>query len=168
MMLARMPATSPTAARSQKVMWISKDRRSHIVRAIVSILANAEPTPFALEALCRHALRSRLCLRGWRWASADDMAASIVKDSLKRIGAQRPTWKQGQPEWTTAGFAPIQRTRCVRCHTSLPEGHTKFCSQLCGQAHFDNQLRIEAVREGEAYELVVRRLEKWGRGDATG
>lgn len=167
-MLARLPWTSPAAVPSPKVLRINKDRRSHIVRAIAAILASAEPTPFALEATCRHALRSRLCLRGWRWDAADDMAAGIVRDALARIGAQRPTWRQGQPEWTTEGFAPIQRTRCVRCHTPLPEGHTKFCSQLCGQAHFDNQVRIEAAAAGEAYELVVCRLLKWGRGNAAG
>lgn len=167
-MLARLPWTQPVAVKLPKVVRINKDRRAYILRVITGILAQAEPTPFALEATCRHAIRSRLCLRGWTWAKSDEMAAGIIRDALKRIGAQRPTWKQGQPEWTTEGFAPIQRTRCVRCRTPLPEGHTKFCSQLCGQAHFDNQSRILAAAEGEAYFLVVQRLGNWRRGDATG
>lgn len=167
-MLARPPKIVSPVKSFRKVARINRDRRAHMVRVVASILATGEPTPFALEATCRHALRSRLCLRGWGWAAADAMAAGIVADALKRMGAVRPTWKQGQPEWTTEGFAPIQRTRCVRCHTPLPEGHTKFCSQLCGQAHFDNQVRIEAAAAGEAYELVVCRLLKWGRGNAAG
>jgi hypothetical protein len=95
------------------------------------------------------------------------MAAGIVDAAFKRIGARRPSWQQGQPEWAQEGFSPISRTRCVRCGTKLPEGHWKFCSQLCGQAHFDNQSRIQAAAEGEAYDLIVHSFGSWKRGDAT-
>jgi hypothetical protein len=166
-MLARIPWTSSEAAPLPKVVRITRDRRRHIVRTVAAILATAEPTPFALEASCRHAIRSRLCLRGWTWAKSDDMAADIVRDALKRVGAQRPTWLQGQPEWANEGFAPILRTRCIRCSARLPEGHWKFCSQLCGQAHFHNQSRIQAATEGEAYDLVVDRFGKWGQDAAA-
>lgn len=166
-MLARLPWTPPVAVAKSKAVKINKDRRAHIVRVVISILAQAEPTPFAFEATCRHAIRSRLCLAGWTWAKADDMAASIVRDSLYRIGAKRPTWQQGQPEWAQEGFAPILRTRCIRCRTPLPEGHTKFCSQLCGGAHFDTMNRVKEAEDMAAYDLVVQRITFWRRGDAV-
>lgn len=168
-MLARLPWTPPPAAAAlPKVVRINKDRRAHIINVVAAILVTGRPTRFAFEATCRHVIRSRLCLCGWRWIDADEMAAGIVKEGLRQICARRPTWQQGQPEWAQDGFAPILRTRCVRCHTPLPEGHTKYCSDVCGQAHFDNQARIQAAEEGQAYDLVVQRLTFWRRSDAAG
>jgi hypothetical protein len=166
-MLARLPWTPTVPVAKPKAARINKDRRAHIVRVIAAILVAGEPTKFAFEATCRHAVRSRLCLAGWRWSDADDMAADIVAMALRRIGAQRPTWQQGQPEWAQEGFAPILRTRCVRCRSPLPEGHLKFCSQLCGGAHFDTMNRVKEAEDTAAYDLVVQRLTFWRRGDAV-
>ena len=166
-MLARLPWTQPAPVRA-KPKKLHRDRRQHLVRVVATILAMGEPTKFTFEATCRHVVRSRLCLAGWRWADADDTAAGIVSDALRRLGAQRPSWKEGQPEWTQDGFSPTPRIWCVRCRTRLPEGHWKFCGHLCAQAHFDNQARIQASAEGEAYDLVAQRLAKWKRGDAAG
>jgi hypothetical protein len=43
----------------------------------------------------------------------------------------------------------------------------KFCSQLCGQAHFDTMSRVKEAEDVAAYDLVVQRLTFWRRGDAV-
>lgn len=140
----------------KKRFKVNKDRRAYIVRIISSILAGAEPTRFAFEATCRHAVRSRLCLNGWSWAAADDLAADIVKDALRRLGAKRPTWKEGQPEYTQDGFAPILRTRCIRCHGPLEDDRPKFCSHWCSAAHFQAVARLSEAEQTEAYDFAVQ------------
>src|SRR5690606_7695490 len=97
----------------------------HLVESVVTILKSADPTPFAFEASCRHGLRSRLTLEGWNWKDADDTAADIVATALRQIGAKRPTWAEGQPDWAQNGSGTmIERTRCIRCRGPLPDMHT--------------------------------------------
>src|SRR3546814_1442074 len=91
-------------------------------------MSRSEPTAFSLEGELRHRLRSSLCRQGADWILADLLAAAIVEDALRKVGAQRPTWQQGQPEWTQEGVIYIQRTRCIRCRWKLPPGHRKYCS----------------------------------------
>ena len=67
----------------------------------------------------------------WGWSSADLMAAELMAEVFRRVGAERPDWYEGQPEWTIKAGTLIARTRCVRCHGPLPEGHFKFCSRIC-------------------------------------
>ncbi len=106
-----------------------------LIDQTAAIMRRGEPTNFAFEGFMRHGLRSGLCLRGWSWADADDMAADIVRSALSQIGAKRPTVQQGQPEWTQEGVILIKRERCIRCGWALPEGHWKFCSRRCLDAH---------------------------------
>src|SRR5690606_9768308 len=55
-----MLARTPRAVLSkQKRTKINKDRRAHMVRVVAAVLATGEPTYFAFEATCRHAIRSR-------------------------------------------------------------------------------------------------------------
>ncbi|WP_096785873.1 hypothetical protein [Rhodobacter sp. CZR27] len=142
---------------------IAKVRADVLVRrmAIAMLTAFAEgraASVFAYEGPFRHGIRATLCLQGWRWASADEAAAALVGAALDRIKAKRPDWNQGQPEWTVEGGALIERTRCIRCGTPLPDGHHKFCSSLCGAAHHAKVARIKAARDGEAAEVAIRSL----------
>jgi hypothetical protein len=136
-MLSRLPWTPApeTAAKPKpKLRRINRDRHRHLVETVANILRHGDPTKFALEAYSRHALRSGLCLKGWGWQEADAIAAEIVAAALNRIGARRPTWMEGQPEWTQDGVIVFERTRCIQCGWKLPEGHRKFCGPLCHAA----------------------------------
>lgn len=165
-MLARVPwspapETKKATARPRR---INKDRRRHLVETVATILKSGESSPFAFEASCRHGLRSRLCLAGWGWQDADALAADIVAEALRRIGARRPTWEEGQPDYVqNGGGALIERTRCVRCHTPLPEGHFKFCSRLCGQSHREILIRRQTLSEDRVIDTIVnpRRYSQW-------
>src|SRR3546814_8694797 len=92
-------ATLP--ARRIKVAGIrlNKDKRRALVDRIAAAMSRSEPTAFSLEGELRHRLRSSLCRQGADWILADLLAAAIVEDALRKVGAQRPTWQQGQPEW---------------------------------------------------------------------
>lgn len=89
---------------------------------------------FGLEGPLRAALRADLCRQGWRWVDADFTARTLLDEVYRRLKAERPTWNEGQPEHVALPGLQIERTRCVRCHKKLPEGHAKFCSRLCAVA----------------------------------
>lgn len=137
-MLSRLPWTpKPEPKVKPKLRRINKDRRRHLVETVATFLKTGEASKFEFEAPCRHALRKAFILGGgWGWAEADILANEIVQAALRQIGAQRPSWAEGQPDWAQNGSgAQIARTLCIRCGTRLPEGHTKFCSDLCAGAH---------------------------------
>ena len=146
---------------NRKPRALNRDRRRHLVAKVAGILANGEPTKFAREAACRHALRSAFVLAGWQWSQADDVAAEIVAAAFRQLGVQRPTWKEGQPEFTQDGFAPILRTRCVHCGGRLPEEDRKFCSEICSKVH---HYRLGVIRNGEEtaiFAVIMGKGAKW-------
>lgn len=123
---------------------LARERHRQLVNDAVTIMRRWEMSPFEYEASCRNGLRAGLCLRGWRWADADHAAAEIVDAALRRIGAVRPTWQQGQPEWTQDGFSPVDRTFCAfsECDRRIPQERletrggydVKYCSRECAGA----------------------------------
>lgn len=154
-MLARVPWT-PKLRYQPPRKRLSKDKRRQLIDAMMAILRQGEASKFEFEASCRHGLRTALCLKGWSWSEADTTAAAIVERSLHFIGAVRPTWYEGQPEWTQNGSgALIARTRCVRCRRRLEDMHTKFCSTLCANAHHMTLSSIREARGALAYDLAV-------------
>ena len=161
-MLSRLPWTPAPEKPKPKVRRFNRDRRRHLVERVAKIMREARDTGEAatlmsLEAPIRHGLRSKLCLAGWGWQEADDIARDIVDGALRHVGARRPTWAEGQPEWGQQGAgALIERTRCVRCHVRLPEGHTKFCSDLCASAHHMRIARRQQATEARAYDFAAR------------
>lgn len=110
---------------------------------------------FNLEGPLRRAIRGSLCREGWGWEAAEAAAKHIVDAGLRRLGAERPSWNEGQQEWTINAGTLIERTRCVNCGNHLPEGHTKFCGGLCAGAF--NQ-RLARRRDAED-EDVIRGVE---------
>lgn len=149
------------AARRRKAK-ASKD--GPIIAAVAHVLDHGEPTKFALEAACRSGIRSRLCLQGWPWQPADARAAAIVDEALRRIGATRPRWIEGQPEYVQFGFAAYERTRCLQCGWTLPEGHHKFCGPRCANAFhrgaFDNDKLKELAAGSAAWRALQRAAAK--------
>ncbi len=167
-MLSRLPWTPEPEGRQicrpKSKRRLNRDRHRQLVVTVAAILRTGDPTPFAFEATCRHSLRSRFCLDGWKWIDADAMANEITQLALLRIGAKRPLWEEGQPEYVQLGAgALIERYRCVRCHGPLPEGHFKFCSRLCGQSHREMMGRRQVMSEDRVIEAVVnpKRYSQW-------
>ncbi|MBX9452050.1 MAG: hypothetical protein KL801_09445 [Mesorhizobium sp.] len=147
-MLARTPRTAICLAKPQeKPKRLNRDRQKGIRDKIVAIMRTVEPTPFAAEGPCRAGIRASLCLQGWAWANADAVAAEIVAAALNIAGARRPTWYEGQPEYTQPGALPILRERCIRCRGPLPVGHYKFCSKVCSDGYHADRGNAHAAAE---------------------
>lgn len=156
-MLARVPWT-PTLKANPKPQpkRLDRNRRRHLIETVAVLMRVGEPTKFAFEGTCRHGLRSAFCLQGWSWNEADTLAADIVSTALNQVGAVRPTWKEAQPEYTQEGVIAELRENCLRCRAPLPEGHWKFCSSLCANAHKQSLMRARRSEELAAYRYARR------------
>ncbi len=120
--------------------------REKMIRAVVEILKEGEPSKFRFEASCRHNIRHDLCLDGVLWDEADQRAASIVTAALDRIGAVRPTWHEGQIEHTE-NFE-IERRWCIRCGAQIAVediegGARKYCSPVCSYNDHHGQWKAD-------------------------
>lgn len=138
---------------------MNQTRRTNLVAELAKAtrLAFTEgriPTLLSYEAVHRNTIRSVLCLRGWPWVAADMAAQAVVQAVLLRLVAQRPSWNEGQREWTVAGGTLIERTRCANCHKRLPEGHHKFCGGGCGAIHSSRLSRLRNANEAQAAKLA--------------
>ncbi|MFC5737716.1 hypothetical protein [Sinirhodobacter huangdaonensis] len=121
--------------------------------------AGATGSLWGLEGPLRAGIRSDLCLQGWGWSAADLMAREVLEDAFRKAGAMiRPTWNEGQPEWTIEAGTLIERTRCARCGKELPETRHKFCSDLCASAMHMRVRRIKEANEETALDMAVRNL----------
>lgn len=118
--------------------------------------AGAIASKFGLEGPLRHEIRADLCLQGWRWRDADEIAREMMEETFRVMRVARPDWYEGQLEWTVHAGTLIERTRCVHCHGQLPEGHWKFCGALCQSASFRRLSRLRAANEDEAVRIATR------------
>jgi predicted nucleic acid-binding Zn ribbon protein len=144
------------------------------VRQIADVLREGEPSRFRYEAACRHGLRAKLCLDGWPYHAADQEAHQLVQAALDMLGARRPSWAMGQPEWTQDGTRVAERYRCARCAGPLPEGRWLWCSDACRSAAHqdrarrqnreDHNAKARAYRAAWAAKVPERTCETCGRG----
>lgn len=85
-----------------------------------------------MEGPTRAGVRAGLCLQGHGWQQADSEADALIAEGLHLMGAKRPTWSAGQPEYT------IGRDYCANCRGPLDDesiaNHERFCSQECRTA----------------------------------
>ena len=139
---------------------LAKGRADHIVGHLCAItrLALSEGrilTPLAHEALFRQAIRSQLCLQGWKWHPADQVARDLVGVMLSILQAKRPSWNEGQPEWTIERGTLIERTRCANCGNPLPEDRPKFCSDPCRNTYNHRLSRLKEASEAQMAKLAA-------------
>lgn len=157
-MLARVPWTPTVAGYGSRRHRLSVGRRRQIEKTVCELLRRGDPTPFAFEAPCRHGLRRALCLAGWRWGRADAMADEIVSTCLRAVGAKRPSWNEGQPDWTRQGAFPIERDRCRHCARPMPSERWIYCSDECQRAvaylRFEERKRSERMAGSLTAEAV--------------
>jgi hypothetical protein len=157
--------------RKDKPYKLTTARRQRLVGAAVAVLSSGYPTKFVYEGAVRTGVRRQLCLDGWPWADADSAAAGVVETALRRVGAKRPTWKEGQPAYTEDGFAPIERTRCIHCSGPIPEGRRAsalYCSVMCKnrfnadrtRKHGESVSKAEYLAQRAAQAKATREYEK--------
>lgn len=142
---------------------LGKGRFDNIVRDFAGAIRLAHAAGeigslFGLEGPLRHSIRSDLCLQKWSWSDADDMAREILGMVFLVLRANRPSHDEGQPDWAISTNILTERTLCVRCHAPLPEGHFKYCSDLCGNASRAWAARLKSANEDLAVQMAVRSI----------
>ena len=145
-MLARTPFVSIRVRPTARQRKLNRDRQRVLVDRIADLMRAAEPTAFAAEGPCRSGIRSSLCLQAWPWKTADAVAAEITHAALNIARAKRPSWYEGQPDWTRPGALPIERERCANCNKRLPDLRPKFCCDEC-KNFYHGRRRDKADRE---------------------
>jgi hypothetical protein len=154
--LRMTPHTLAHIRTRQKLHKLREMRRKAIVGAIVTVIredlrAGKTSTLFTHEASIRASLRAGLCLRGWPWRDADHEARTVLDAAFAATGAKRPTWAQGQPEWTDGGVVRYERVRCANCEKPLDyEGQRLFCSPNCYDAFHARRHRFDVASAASA------------------
>ncbi len=139
---------------------MTKEKRRHVVHRVIDLMGHCSQSPFEYEGAIRHGLRSGLCLEGHGWGRSDAEAAEILSQAFRETGASRPTWEQGQRQYTDP------RENCKWCYGPIAQedmtsGRSRlFCSDVCARSayvHWDmkNALQGSAI-EREAYRAVLR------------
>lgn len=136
------------------------DKRRHVIDEVMNILKDWRSSEFEHEADCRYGLRAALCREGFGWHTSDIDADLIVQQALSLIGAERPSWTEGQPDYAAA------RDNCLWCGKGMPDAMTaggraqRFCSRVCAQSALLKQGEESSFRKTvtgiAAYRLVRR------------
>lgn len=134
-------------------------RRATLVDVIAVMAFEAwrdgtNPTALTYEGVFWAALRSGLILHhGLSWAVAHAEAGQIVGEGLRKAGGKRPSWREGQREFTDQGVIRDTRERCAQCEAPLEVGQKTFCSSRCASSH---KAKLAYQRDVEA----ARRLQR--------
>jgi hypothetical protein len=130
-------------------------RRQHVINRVMDILRDWRFSHFEHEGACYAGLRSTLCLEGHRWILADMEGYALVGEALRLMGAKRPTWLQGQPEYTA------RDGNCFWCNGEMPaevtEGgrNDRFCSTICAHLFIEGRA-INEERKGDVIDAAAR------------
>lgn len=148
------------ARRDPRLKRITRSRQNSIVTNLVGLVwdvfqAGETASLWGLEGPLRAGLRADLCRQSWKWRDADAATRALLEEVFAKAGAERPSWYEGQPEWTIEAGTLIERTRCVRCHGPLPEGHYKFCSRICNTSHATFIAKLRQASEDQAVHMAV-------------
>lgn len=143
---------SPKKKKAFKKRLLNDGKRRHVVGRIVDQLSKYRLSKFEFEGACRHGLRAALCLKGHSWARADHEAAMLVEEALRQIGAVRPSWDEGQREYSEP------RENCAWCGVLVPEEilntgkrHQNYCCTECARAALTHRRLVDSRRESSAY-----------------
>lgn len=123
------------AVRSQAHTRIHRgEKRKHIVNRVMDILSDWRFSPFEHQASCVYGLRAAMCRQGIKWLSAHNEAMALVSDALRELGAELPSWQEGQREYVIAA------ENCNWCGNELDPAlqqgarRGRFCSVMCARS----------------------------------
>jgi len=155
--LGKLTGKAADAARGR----LAKMRREELTGRLCRITRQALEegriaTPLAYEGVFRQTIRACLCLEGWRWQAADEAACNTVSVALSTLQAKRPSWNEGQREYTIERGTLIERTRCANCGKKLEGEQAKFCSRACAQAYNARLNRLREANESWAAKMAAR------------
>lgn len=147
---SKKPVTLPKILRGQQ--------RDRVKEGVLDHLRDWRTTPFENEGPMIAAIRSALCLEGHSWPLAHNEASTLMAEGLRTIGASRPSWLEGQHQYTDTP------DRCSWCAGPMPEDATRlqrFCDSSCAKSAIEYrgnkaQRHFDAVQRA-AYRLITKR-----------
>lgn len=112
---------------------VKGERRKHIISEIMDVLDDFRFSAWEHEGSTRAGLRSALCIAGHDWTASDIESAALITAAFQKLGqGARPSWAEGQPEYT----APIEA--CSWCKAPLEQvqidRRERFCGVTCATA----------------------------------
>ncbi len=156
----RKPVSLAGNANRLKPIYRGEERKRLINRAI-GILKTWELSPFEHEASVWTGIRQSLCLKGHGWTRSDFEAWAIVDEALRILGAARPTWVQGQPEYV------VPRENCRTCGGDLDfyRRRALFCSSECAKVHLTRS-SYECMAADDRTRMAAHQLVRYTRTKA--
>lgn len=140
---------------------LSKAERKTVINDIMDTLRDWRKTPFENEGPVRAGIRSAMCLQGHSWPQADLDAEKILSSAFRFMGAKRPTWEEGQPNYT------VPAENCRWCAMPVPDelmtggNHSHYCSDVCARSALDQRAFEERRTANKAYanaHLTIQRM----------
>ena len=144
----------------QQDRLIKGSRRKSVAGAVMDRLRDWRLSAFEHEGSTISSLRSGLCLQGHGWLRANAEATRFVAEALAKLGAQRPSWEQGQAEYT------VPRETCSWCGSPVREEYLfgphaiGFCSDLCARTAVERRDYETKRREGSLWRAATDTIER--------
>ncbi|OCJ38026.1 hypothetical protein A6U91_07500 [Agrobacterium tumefaciens] len=112
---------------------VKGERRKHVILQVMEILDDFRFSAWENEGSTRAGLRSALCIAGHDWTASDVESAALITAAFQKLAkGARPSWAEGQPEYT----APIEA--CNFCKGPLAQfqidRRERFCGVACATA----------------------------------
>ena len=135
-LLARKERKRARRAARARIEFVGREGAIRLMVELIRAdwLDGHTPTLLNHEGALVAAVRAMLCLRSLPWAVADAEARDAVSEALRKAGGKRPSWQEGQPEFTEAGVIRETRVSCANCGKPLDVGQKLYCSRTCGDA----------------------------------
>ena len=115
------------AKRHKPRQIVAGERRKHVISEIMDVLDDFRFSAWEHEGSTRAGLRSALCIAGHDWAASDIESAGLITAAFQKLAkGARPSWAEGQPEYT----APIEA--CNWCKEPLAQFQIDRCERFCG------------------------------------
>lgn len=115
-----------THAKPQPKQIFTGEKRKHVINRVIDALNDYRVSRFENEASIRTMVRSSLCLQGNGWRPSDDEAAGLLIAAFTQMGVKRPSWMEGQNEWTES------EQNCSWCKVGLAEAAINRGDRYCG------------------------------------
>ena len=133
--------------------------RNHVINKTADVLRDWSLSRFQHEAAAVQGLRSALCIEGYGWQRADRESHEIVAAALRILGYSRPSWNEGQRQFTIAS------ENCNWCGKDVPpdlmvDRPTNYCSEVCARSALQRRQFEDRRRTDEAFNAAWDVIQK--------
>lgn len=134
------------------------EKRKSLINEVMDVLRDWRLSPFENEGSVRAGMRSALCLKGYGWNRSDRQVEDIVAQALRLMGAERPSFEQGQPAYSNGTdfchwcFCPIDEEDRSR--------RRRFCTPECAQIGLQYMTRKTTHHYGAVLRSAIRMIDR--------